>query len=288
MTPDELEQWLLTPPTDRRVLIMGILNVTPDSFSDGGEFATVDQALRRAREMVRDGADLIDIGGESTRPGSLPTGESEQIRRVTPVISSIMNELGIACSIDTTRSAVAKVALKAGAAVVNDISAGRDDPEMLPLVASSGVPVVLMHMQGTPATMQEAPAYSDVSREVAFFLNQRVVAAERAGIAPHRILIDPGLGFGKTTEHNLTLLRDISGLARLGRPVLVGPSRTGFIRVVTGAIEMPDRVFGTAAAIAWCVANGTAMVRVHDVAVMSQVVRMIRAIQSCADTNSRA
>jgi len=299
---------------------MGVLNVTPDSFSDGGRFeglGGVDRAAEEALAMAAAGADLIDIGGESTRPGSLPVPEAEQIRWVVPVLNAVRERLqsidsilpspphpvtpspyhpllpspchplpptpchafSITFSIDTTRAAVAEAALDAGAYVVNDISAGRDDPAMLPLVARRGVPIVLMHMRGTPATMQLDPRYDDVTREVMTFLQERIEAAKAAGVPESRILLDPGIGFGKTTAHNLELLRHLSGLAGLGRPLLIGVSRKAFIAKVTGAPDLAGRVFGSAAAVAWSVAHGAAVIRAHDVAAMSQVVRMIEAIQ---------
>lgn len=258
---------------------MGILNVTPDSFSDGGLFAAVESAEQHARRMIGEGADLIDVGGESTRPGSSPVDEAEQIRRVAPVIRAIRQASPVAISIDTTRSAVADAALDAGATLINDISAGRDDPRMLSLAAARGTPIALMHMQGTPATMQADPRYQDVTAEVKAFLVERDAAARSAGVKAHRILLDPGIGFGKTYEHNLTLLRRLSDFIDLGRPLLVGASRKGFIGQATGATEVTQRVHGTAATIAWSLANGAAMVRVHDVGPMVQVVRMMRAIQ---------
>lgn len=257
---------------------MGVLNVTPDSFSDGGRFATVEAAVERARAMVAEGAEMIDIGGESTRPGSQPVPAEEQIRRVGPVIERIAT-LPATISIDTTRAAVAQAALDEGAAVVNDISAGREDPSLLPLVAQRGCPIILMHMQGTPATMQQAPHYQDVVAEVAAFLRERVEAAAAAGVDRGRILIDPGIGFGKLLTHNLELLRRQRELIdAVGRPAVIGTSRKGFIGKITG-VEQPDqRLFGTAAAVAWTVANGAAVVRVHDVKAMQQVVAMTRAI----------
>lgn len=283
MTPDEFEHWLLTPARQRRPLVMGILNVTPDSFSDGGRFDAVDAAVAHARQMIDEGADLIDVGGESTRPGSQPVPESEQIRRVVPVIAAVSALGSAVVSIDTTRSSVAAAALDAGATIVNDISGGRDDPAIFDLAAKRQAPVVLMHMQGTPATMQIAPRYDDVTSEVATFLADRARAAELAGVAPHRILLDPGIGFGKSHEHNLALLREMKDLVAVGRPLLIGTSRKGFIGKVTGESDPARRQFGTAATIAWSVANGAAVVRVHDVGPMAQVVRMVRAIVSVGD-----
>jgi dihydropteroate synthase len=261
-------------------LLMGILNVTPDSFSDGGQFPSAEVAVAAARSMVAAGADVIDIGGESTRPGASPVSEAEQIARVVPVITAITREMRIAVSIDTTRAAVAAAALDAGACLVNDISAGRDDPALLPLIANRHVPIVLMHMQQTPATMQDNPRYSDVVVEVGKFLFERAGYAQTAGVDPADVLIDPGIGFGKTVEHNLQLLHGLAELAALGKPIVVGTSRKGFIGKITGETLPAERVFGTAATVAWAAANGAAVVRVHEVAEMNKVVSMIRAIRN--------
>jgi dihydropteroate synthase len=263
--------------TSRYPLVMGILNVTPDSFSDGGRYAELDAAVARAREMVAQGADMIDIGGESTRPGSLPVPEAQQIARVIPVIQQIRREHSIPISIDTTRSAVAAAALDAGADIVNDISAGLDDPQMLPLVARRKVPVVLMHMQGKPLTMQVNPTYTDVVGEVKKFLFERLVYAKTIGIDPADVVLDPGFGFGKTLAHNMELMRELPALKTLDCPLLVGVSRKKFIGAITG--ETGDRLIGTSAAIAWCSANGAAIVRVHDVAAAVMVTRVIRAVR---------
>jgi dihydropteroate synthase len=281
MEPKQFLDWLLLPPAGRQPLVMGVLNVTPDSFSDGGRFHGPDAARAGAEAMAAAGADLIDIGGESTRPGSLPVDADEQVRRVVPVVRAIRSVgLKLTLSVDTTRAGVAAAALDAGVDVVNDISAGRDDPALLPLLAARGVPVILMHMQGTPATMQQAPTYSDVTAEVSAFLRERVAAAVSAGLAEEHVLVDPGIGFGKTPEHNLQLLRDTARLAgRLGgRPLVVGTSRKGFIGKITGETDPAGRQFGTAATVAWAVASGAAVVRVHDVGPMVAVVRMARAI----------
>jgi dihydropteroate synthase len=208
----------------------------------------------------------------------------EQVRRVVPVISQIAAALPVAISIDTTRAAVAEAALDAGAAMVNDISAGRDDPALLPLVARRGVPVVLMHMQGTPKTMQDNPRYADVMAEVIEHLRERIATAKAAGVDEARLLVDPGIGFGKTQEHNLALLRRQRELLSLGRPVVIGTSRKGFIGGITGECEPSKRLFGTAACVAWSIANGAAVVRVHDVGPMKQVVDMTRAIVTTVTT----
>lgn len=279
MTVQDFDAWLRDPL--RPPLVMGVLNVTPDSFSDGGRFIDPAAAVAHAHEMTESGADLIDIGGESTRPGSDPVDDEEQIRRVVPVIRQLCSAgPKFTLSVDTTRSIVAQAALDAGAHIVNDISAGRDDANMFSLVARRKVPMVLMHMLGRPKTMQQSPHYDDVVAEVSGFLNERIITAGIHGIEIERILVDPGLGFGKTLEHNLELLRRLAELTVLGRPLVVGPSRKSFIGKITGESEPSQRLFGTAAAVAWSVANGAAIVRVHDVEPMSQVVRMVRAIAS--------
>jgi dihydropteroate synthase len=276
MNPSEFNTWLQTE--NRPPLVMGVLNVTPDSFSDGGKFSTRDAAIAHAEEMSAAGADLIDIGGESTRPGSDPVDDDQQIHRVIPVLKATQ-KLPVVWSIDTTRSKVAAAALDAGAAILNDISAGRDDSDsMFSLVARRRVPIILMHMLGRPKTMQQSPSYDDVMAEVAGFLNERIIAAGAAGIDMDKILIDPGIGFGKALPHNMELLRRIGELTVLGRPIVVGTSRKSFIGKITGETEPSRRLFGTAASVAWCVANGAAIVRVHDVEPMIKVVRMIRAI----------
>lgn len=269
---------LLAADRTRWPLVMGILNVTPDSFSDGGRLADVGAAVAAGVAMVAAGAAVIDVGGESTRPGSLPVSEAEQVARTRPVIAAIAAAAaGVIVSIDTTRAAVAAAAIAAGATVVNDVSAGRDDPAMFAAVADANADLILMHMQGTPATMQDAPAYADVAAEVAAFLADRCAAAVAAGVRPDRLLVDPGIGFGKTVDHNLTLLRHLGRLAG-GRPVVVGASRKGFIGGVTGE-PVGDRTYGTAATVAWAAAHGAAVVRVHDVRQMARVVAMTRAVR---------
>lgn len=278
MKTSEFDSWLLNPA--RQPLVMGVLNVTPDSFSDGGKFADTDSAVAHAFEMADAGADLIDIGGESTRPGSDAVEDDEQIRRVVPVIKALTTQgIPAVLSIDTTRSAVAAAALDAGAYIVNDISAGQDDSQMFSLVARRHVPIILMHMLGRPKTMQHAPTYYDVTAEVSGFLNEQVIAAGIHGIDVDKILLDPGIGFGKKVEHNLELLRRLMELTVLGRPLVLGTSRKSFIGKITGESEPSHRLFGTAASVAWTIANGAAIVRVHDVEPMSQVVRMISAIR---------
>jgi dihydropteroate synthase len=277
VTAQEFDRWLSQPA--HKPLIMGILNVTPDSFSDGGKYLTADAAIARAESLAEEGADLIDVGGESTRPGSDPVPEDEQIRRVVPVLRKLAHRLPITFSIDTTRSEVASAAIDAGAHIVNDISAGRDDADMFFVLARAQKPVILMHMLGRPKTMQQSPRYQDVVAEVAGFLNERLIDAGIHGIDPARILLDPGIGFGKTTDHNLRLLQRLRELTVLGRPIVIGTSRKRFIGQVTGDDEPQDRLSGTAATVAWSIANGAGVVRVHDVGPMRRVVRMIDAIQ---------
>lgn len=277
MTIEEFDNWLTD--SHRRALVMGVLNVTPDSFSDGGKFVAPPDAVAHAMDMIGAGADVVDIGGESTRPGAERVPVDEQIRRVVPVIAELVKRTRVPLSIDTTLAPVAAAALKAGAALVNDVSAGRDDAEMFPLVAARRTPIVLMHMKGEPATMQKEPAYADVLKEVSQFLRQRLEAAVAAGVGPSRVLFDPGIGFGKTADHNLELLKALNKLAGLGPPVLIGTSRKSFVGKVSGEDEASGRLFGTAASVAWAVANGAAMVRVHDVGPMVKVVRMIAAIR---------
>ena len=282
MSPTDFDAWLLDP--HRRPLVMGVLNVTPDSFSDGGQFLPAAAAVGRAAAMVAEGADLIDVGAESTRPGSQRVDAAEQLRRLAPLMAALRGRVdGTALSIDTTLAPVAEAALDEGFHLVNDISAGRDDPSMLRLAARRRCPVVLMHMQGTPATMQLNPTYSDVTSEVTAFLRGRLGVAEAAGVDAAKVLLDPGIGFGKTADHNLELLRRIREMADfLGQPLVIGTSRKGFIAKVLGSPNT-ERRFGTAATVAWAVANGAAVVRVHDVGEMAQVVRMTRAIQHGTD-----
>jgi dihydropteroate synthase len=276
VTVPQFDQWLGDPA--RPPLVMGVLNVTPDSFSDGGRFADARTAIEHATGMAADGAHIIDVGGESTRPGAQRVAPEEQLRRILPVIDAIRGRIGALVSVDTTRAAVARAAIDHGASLINDISAGTDDPDMLPLAARTGAALILMHMRGQPATMQAAPVYSDVCREVADYLQARRRAAVEAGVSERRILLDPGIGFGKTVDHNLALLAGLRNLAALGPPIVIGTSRKSFIGRLTGEDEPGRRLAGTAATVAWSVANGAAIVRVHDVESMAKVVRVIQAI----------
>jgi len=261
-----------------RTLVMGILNVTPDSFSDGGRYLDPSAACERARAMVAEGADLIDVGGESTRPGAAPVAAEEELRRVLPVIQTLAPLLSVPLSIDTRKAVVAREALAAGATLVNDVTALRGDPVMADVVASAGVPAILMHMQGTPPTMQEAPRYDDVVAEVAGWLQEAAAEARARGVAAEQILIDPGLGFGKRPEQNLQLLRHLDRFVETGYPVVVGPSRKSFVSAIL-QVGPEERLMGTAAAVAVAVAHGAAIVRVHDVQAMGQVVRLAEAIR---------
>ena len=264
-------------PLGGRTLVMGIVNVTPDSFSDGGSYANVDDAVKHAIQMVADGAELLDVGGESTRPGSDVVAADEEIHRVVPVIRRIVDELpDVPVSVDTRKATVARAAADDGAAIVNDVSAGAD-PAMFGVVAGAGAGMILMHMKGEPKTMQDDPSYYDVVAEVRGFLGDRVDAAVEAGIDLERLCVDPGIGFGKTLEHNLAILHDIRAFHHLGVPVLVGPSRKRFIGTLTDA-EVGDRIEGTAGVVAWCASEGVDVVRVHDVKEMARVVRVVDAI----------
>ncbi|TMK66256.1 MAG: dihydropteroate synthase [Actinobacteria bacterium] len=259
-----------------RTLVMGILNVTPDSFSDGGLYLDHGAAVIRGIEMVDEGADLIDVGGESTRPGSDPVSPEEERDRVVPVIETLAAKVPVPISVDTRKPAVAGAALDAGALIVNDISGARD-PEMFAVVREAGAGMVLMHMKGEPKTMQVAPHYDDVVGEVHEYLRERIEAAEFAGIAPERLCVDPGIGFGKDLHQNLTLMHHVDALLDLGRPLLVGPSRKRFIGAL---LDLPEdeRVEGTAGAVAWLVGRGAHIARVHDVKQMVRVVRVVDAI----------
>ena len=260
--------------------IMGILNVTPDSFSDGGAYADVQAAVARGLELAEQGADIIDVGGESTRPGARPVGLAQELERVLPVIQGLAEMTDVPISIDTTKAEVARQALAAGAQIINDVSALRFDSAMAGVAAESGAPVVLMHMRGTPKTMQQDTCYGSLIDELLAFFCERIAAAEAAGIARDRIIVDPGIGFGKAVEtDNFTILKNLHAFAALGRPVLVGPSRKAFIGRVTGR-EAAGRDAGTAAAVAVAVYNGANIVRVHDAAMMRDVVRIAAAIKN--------
>jgi dihydropteroate synthase len=243
--------------------VMGVVNVTPDSFSDGGLFLDSERAVERGRELVAEGADLLDIGGESTRPGSAGVSAEEELGRVGPVLEGLAG-MGVPISIDTSKRAVAEVALEAGAGIVNDVTALRSDPELADLCGERDCEVVLMHMLGTPRTMQESPTYDDVVEDVKAFLTERIEFALGRGIAEERIWIDPGIGFGKTLEHNLALLHRLGELRALGRPICIGTSRKSFIGTLTDR-EVGERLGGTVASNVLALANGAEIFRVHDV-----------------------
>ena len=259
-----------------RPLIMAVVNVTPDSFSDGGRYLGTQQAVEQARILIEEGADILDIGGESSRPGAEPVSLDEELRRVMPVLEKL-GDLPIPVSVDTCKPEVMRRAVAAGAAMVNDINALRE-PGALEAVAESQAAVCLIHMQGEPRTMQEDPHYRDVVSEVAEFLAQRVEAAQRAGITHERIVIDPGFGFGKKTGHNLELLRGLHRIAGLGQPVLVGLSRKSLFGKITGK-PVADRVFASVAAALLAVERGAALVRVHDVAATRDALLVLNAIE---------
>ncbi len=261
-------------------VLMGVLNVTPDSFSDGGEFFSKEVAAARAAAMLEEGAEIIDVGGESTRPGSDPVSPEEEARRVIPVVQGILAEHPDAIvSIDTYRSETAESTLGAGVSIINDVTALRGDPRMARVVAEARCPVILMHMLGEPKTMQRDPRYDDVVREVRDFLAERAEHAIAEGVEPERIIVDPGIGFGKTLDHNLALLYHLDALAELGFLVLVGTSRKSFIGKVTGVEEARDRVFGTVAANVIAYERGATLFRVHDVQANQEALAVARAIR---------
>jgi dihydropteroate synthase len=259
-----------------RPRLMGVVNVTPDSFSDGGLYFDAGAAILHGEELAQAGAAILDVGGESTRPGAEPVSVEEELRRVEPVIDALAAG-GAAISVDTSKAAVAAAALDAGAEIVNDVTALRGDREMAALCAERGTTVVLMHMLGTPRTMQDEPRYDDVVEEVGSFLAERVEAALSAGISEERIWLDPGIGFGKTAEHNMELLRRLGELRELGRPLVVGTSRKSFIGRVDGS-DAGERLGGTIASSVLAAAEGADVLRVHDVAEVGQAVAVARAI----------
>ncbi|MFH2219106.1 MAG: dihydropteroate synthase [Pseudomonadota bacterium] len=270
-----------------RTCIMGIVNVTPDSFSDGGKFFSFEAAVAQGRKLAADGADILDIGGESSRPFSEPVSVEEELRRVLPVIETLAKSVSIPISIDTTRAVVARKSLEAGASIINDISALRLDGNLSAVAAEYGVPIVLMHMLGTPKTMQVSPVYGNVIADVKFFLEDAINRAEKAGIERGKVIIDPGIGFGKTVEHNLSLIQHLHELTLLGVPVLIGPSRKAFIRNILKdpaskdiQPDLPVVEIGTQAAIAASVLNGAHIVRAHNVANTSATVKIIDAIKN--------
>lgn len=278
---DPLQPWQFRDRTfawGQRTYIMGVLNVTPDSFSDGGQFDTLEAALAQARLLVEAGADILDVGGQSTRPQAVEVSLTEELERVIPIVEAIRRELDVPISVDTTRSQVASAAVTAGADVVNDISGATFDSQMLATVAALGVPLILMHIRGTPQTMQQLTDYQDLLGEIRDFLAERIEAAIAAGIDRSQIMIDPGIGFAKTYPQNLELLRRTADFRSLGCPILVGPSRKSFIGHILNQPDPQQRVWGTAAACCAAIAGGADVVRVHDVAEMHDVCRVADAI----------
>lgn len=259
-----------------RTHLVGVLNVTPDSFSDGGKYLDKKAAVERAARMVDEGADIIDVGGESTRPGSDAISLDEEVRRVLPVIEELSRKLTVPISIDTYKSQVARRAVDAGATIINDISGMTFDPEMASLAAEHGATVILMHIKGTPKTMQENPQYEDVVSEVKDFLEDRIHYAQASGI--NQIIIDPGIGFGKRLEHNLEIFRRLTELTELGYPLMVGPSRKSFIGKILD-LPVDSRLEGSAAAVAVSIINGANLIRVHDVLAMKRVALVVDAIK---------
>ncbi|MFM7364376.1 MAG: dihydropteroate synthase [Cuspidothrix sp.] len=261
-----------------RTYVMGILNVTPDSFSDGGKFNTISAALTQAQRMVSSGADIIDIGGQSTRPGAEEISLETELERVLSVLELLRPLIDVPISVDTTRSEVAKAAIQAGADIVNDISGGTFDPQMLPTVASLDVPIILMHIRGNPQTMQQLTDYQDLMGDIYNFLSERISAAKLLGIDHNKIIIDPGIGFGKNPEQNLEILRQLRSLKKLNSPILVGVSRKSFIGHILNQPDPKLRVWGTAAACCAAIFNGVDILRVHDIEEMQQVTLVADAI----------
>ncbi len=257
-----------------RTYLMGVLNVTPDSFSDGGEFNTLEAARDRARYLAQVGADLLDVGGQSTRPGATIISLEEELARTIPVIQALRAELDTPISIDTTRATVAAAAVAAGADLVNDVSGGQDDPEMFPTVARLGVPYVLMHRRGTPQTMQQQTEYQDLVGEILEFLQRQRAQAVAAGILAQNLIFDPGLGFAKTADQSFDLIRATPRFRALGQPILLGPSRKSFLGYLLNRPEPKERLWGTAAACCGAIAYGADLLRVHDVAAMADVCRV--------------
>jgi len=275
---ESFQDWCLDPK--RKTLVMGIVNVTPDSFSDGGKFFSPEVAISHASKLITQGADIIDIGGESTRPGAEQVSESEELKRVIPVIEKIRTDNPtILISIDTTKASVAKHAVEAGADIINDVSGLSFDNNMIGIVESFNIPVVIMHMKGNPQNMQSNPKYKDIVNEILDFFKMKIKTAIQSGINRSMIILDPGIGFGKTVEHNFELLSRLNEFNVLELPIMIGPSRKSFIGIT---LDLPpeDRVEGTAAAVSAGVMNGASIVRVHDVKSMKRVVRIIEKVRN--------
>jgi dihydropteroate synthase len=262
----------------KRTYVMGILNTTPDSFSDGGEFNSLPTAIHQAKAMVQGGAHIIDIGGQSTRPGAETVSLKEELERTIPIIQALRQELDIPISIDTTRAEVAQQALQAGADMVNDISGATFEPEILAIAAQHKAPIILMHIRGNPQTMQNLTDYDDLIGEMKQFFGQQIDLARHYGVLPQQIILDPGIGFAKNAEQNITLLRQLPELKKLGFPLLVGPSRKSFIGKILDQPDPKQRVWGTGAACCRAIAGGADIVRVHDVEAMAQVCRVADAL----------
>jgi len=263
----------------KKTYTMGILNVTPDSFADGGLYFDESAAIKRAHQIVEEGADIIDIGGESTRPGSEPITIEEELRRTIPVIEAIANKIKVPISIDTYKSEVAKRALDAGASLVNDISGLRFDPKVAEVASEYKVPIVIMHIKGTPKDMQENPVYEALIPEVMDYLRVGITIATRAGISKDKIIIDPGIGFGKTSDHNLEIINNLREFTLLEKPILIGTSRKAFIGKILGDATVTERLEGTAAAVAISIMNGANIIRVHDIKEMVSVVKVADAVK---------
>ncbi len=259
----------------RPTMVMGIVNVTPDSFSDGGQFLNTNAAVAHALKLVEEGADIIDVGGESTRPRAIPVSEKEELQRVLPVIQALAKQVKISISIDTMKPAVARAAVEAGASIINDIAANRTEDEMWRLVAETGAGYVLMHMQGTPQTMQENPTYKDVAAEVEFFFTERLNFLGQCGVNAEQVVLDIGIGFGKRIADNLELLAQVRRFAKFDRPMLIGASRKSFVEKVSGD---GGKLTGSFACACWAVANGVQIIRAHDVAETRQALRMTDAL----------
>ncbi|WP_353684909.1 dihydropteroate synthase [Thermodesulfovibrio sp. 3907-1M] len=263
----------------QKTYIMGILNVTPDSFYDGGRFFNYQKAIEHALRMIDEGADIIDVGGESTRPGAQPVSTDEELKRVIPVIEALSNRISVPISIDTYKASVAEEAIKAGATIVNDVSGLRFDPQMAEVVSKYKVPVVIMHIKGTPQDMQKNPHYEALIPEIIEYLRTSIVIAKQAGVNEDMIIIDPGIGFGKLPEHNLQIIKNLREFSQLGKPILIGVSRKSFIGKVLNDALPESRLEGTAAAVAASILNGANIVRVHDVGFICKVVKVLDAIR---------
>jgi len=271
------DRWRLD--LERRPYIMGVVNVTPDSFSDGGDFFDAETAIRQGLALVKDGADILDIGGESVRPGSDPISEALEKERVLPVITALVGRVEVPISIDTCKAGVADAALATGASMINDISAGRFDPEVLRVAGRADVPLVLMHMKGRPRTMQDNPVYQDLIGEIASFLEEAAARAEAAGVRPEHIIIDPGIGFGKTFDHNLVLINRLEELLALGRPLLLGPSRKAFLGAILNGAPPKERDVATAAILGLAAYKGAHILRTHNVDLARQALLVAAAVK---------